>query len=167
MGCDIHGTFQRKTQRGWQDVDTEYEFNRHYQLFAVLAGVRNGHGFASISTGDPVTPISEPRGIPDDFTGDLGDHSFSWLTDEEMLAYEFPRVTHRGVITREQFQTWDGEAPSAYCVAVIGPNVVMGETHFQVEWLTELKEELAYFFDEVRRLKELYGEVRFVFGFDS
>lgn len=40
-------------------------------------------------------------------------------------------------------------------------------THVRVSWETGLKDELRYFFDEVRRLQEEHGQVRFVFGFDS
>lgn len=142
MGTDIHGVFQRRTpEGGWQDVETRYDFNRYYYwLFAILADVRNGIGFAGVKTGEPVVPISEPRRIPDDFVcseghqrhqmeheGDdacwcLGEHSFSWLDSKEILAWN--------------------DRP-------------------------ELRERLSYFFDEVQRLQDEHGEVRFVFGFDS
>jgi len=121
MGTDIHGVFQRKTSDGaWQDVPSKYDFDRHYQLFAVLAGVRNGVGFAGVPTGDPVRPIAEPRGLPADFEvvqGDLhpiasedllppysrkywteedplelwmGGHPYSWLLADEMLKWSPP-----------------------------------------------------------------------------
>src|SRR5215469_11787636 len=32
---------------------------RNYDLFAILAGVRNGSGFGGCDTGDPVVPIAE------------------------------------------------------------------------------------------------------------
>lgn len=69
MGTDIHGVFQRrdKTTSQWVDVPSNYKQDRHYQLFAVLAGVRNGHGFARVRTGEAVKPIAEPRGLPKDF----------------------------------------------------------------------------------------------------
>lgn len=70
MGTDIHGTFQceRKLKKDptiskWVDVPHLYTFRRDYFLFGVLANVRNGHGFAGVDTGDPVDPISEPRGV--------------------------------------------------------------------------------------------------------
>lgn len=118
MGTDIHGVFQRhdKATGQWHDVPSNYEQDRHYQLFAVLAGVRNGHGFAGVPTGEAVTPIAEPRGLPDDFAIEdeahplatlehmnplsrkwheddeklevwMGDHSHSWLTGKEILAW--------------------------------------------------------------------------------
>jgi len=42
MGTDIHGVFQAFDNGQWRDVESSYEQDRHYQLFAVLAGVRNG-----------------------------------------------------------------------------------------------------------------------------
>lgn len=76
MGTDIHGVFQRHnpTTGNWEDIPSNYEQQRHYQLFAVLAGVRNGTGFAGIKTGEPVTPISVPRGYPEDFSVEDDDH---------------------------------------------------------------------------------------------
>ena len=107
MGCDIHGVFQRydKESKTWQDIESAYDQDRHYFLFGILANVR----------GDD-SPIAEPRGLPADFEivgGDhpisdirhafpsrkqwykageplvvwMGDHSRSWLTGEEMLAW--------------------------------------------------------------------------------
>ena len=117
MGTDIHGVFQRHDAGKFVDVPSDYEFSRHYQLFAVLAGVRNGSGFAGIQTGEVVKPIAEPRGLPDDFeTTDedvhplasielmepwhrrhheegeplevwMGDHTHSWLTSDELLSW--------------------------------------------------------------------------------
>lgn len=69
MGTDIHGVFQRHdpATNTWVDIPHNYEQNRHYQLFAVLADVRNGYGFAGVVTGEPVKPIANPRGYPADF----------------------------------------------------------------------------------------------------
>ena len=209
MGTDVHAVFQKKVAAkdgttNWECVQTKWEQNRHYQLFAVLAGVRNGFGFAGVITGEAVTPISEPRGIPvdsgiggdgciatpwEDRWGDayvwLGTHSHSWLTSTEMLAHyrTLPTVIKTGVITREEFLSWDGSTPpETYYGSVSGPGVVtipqnrarfiesnLGEdyTHVQIKWSQGLKEELQYFFDEIQRLHDLHGEVRMVFGFDS
>jgi len=112
MGTDIHGVFQRYDQdrAQWRDVSSNYDQDRHYQLFAVLADVRNGIGFAGTATGEAVQPIAERRGLPVDFeirdgymhpltelahidpsrqiyreAGEalevwMGDHSYSWLS---------------------------------------------------------------------------------------
>ena len=81
MGTDIHGVFQRldKTTGQWHDVASNYEQDRHYQLFAVLADVRNGYGFAGIPTGEVVTPIAKRRGLPADFAMDGDSHPIATL----------------------------------------------------------------------------------------
>lgn len=135
MGCDIHTVWQANDADGvWYDIASEYDENRHYALFGVLAGVR--------SYCSDHEPISLPRGLPDNFAvvdGEyhpvpshlakkydedgltwLGDHSRSWLLGSEMLAWSDANVN-----------------------------------------------DLAYFFDEVRRLVAAHGEIRLVFGFDS
>lgn len=67
MGTDIHTIFQKRVGDVWENIPSEYEGGRHYDLFAHLAGVRNGTGFAGVLTGAPVKPIAEPRGYPEDF----------------------------------------------------------------------------------------------------
>lgn len=100
MGTDINGVVQErlvKAREGspfrWRNL-MEIEADRNYALFAALAGVRNYGN---------ITPISEPRGLPEDFetiNGDevklaysggkvwMGDHSYTWLTLEEMLDWD-------------------------------------------------------------------------------
>lgn len=70
MGTDIHGIFQVKRDGRWYDVQSMFNENRHYFLFAWLAGVRNGYGFAGIKTHEPLVPLSEPKGYPEDFEVD-------------------------------------------------------------------------------------------------
>lgn len=67
MGTDIHVVFQKQVLGQWVPIPSEYSANRHYALFAHLADVRNGTGFAGVSTGDIVEPISSVRGLPKDF----------------------------------------------------------------------------------------------------
>lgn len=72
MGTDIHGVFQARKDGDWKTVPSSYNFERQYSLFACLAGVRNGFGFAGVSTFSPITPISSPRGLPEGFPGEIG-----------------------------------------------------------------------------------------------
>lgn len=91
MGCDIHPVIEIKSK-----YDDEWKLAacrgvpqyRSYSAFALLAGVRGG---------DPVIP---PRGLPEDLSNEtkllmdqkglyLGDHSFSWLTLEELDRDDF------------------------------------------------------------------------------
>jgi hypothetical protein len=69
MGTDVHAVWQAKKGDKWVDIESTWDQNRHYFLFAWLADVRNGFGFAGIPTHDPIKPISERRGLPDDFEG--------------------------------------------------------------------------------------------------
>ena len=216
MGTDIHGVFQRHDGARWRDVASLYEQARHYQLFAVLAGARNGKGFAGIAIGEVVTPIAEPRGLPPEFEvwkhNDhpiqtleqmdplkrkyrekylevtapmevwMGDHSHSWLTGNEMLAWieSAPEVVKTGILDRKDYEAWDGVTPpESYCggisgrdVAQINDSAIEKEqrpewTHIRCCWQSNLRAELGYFFDEVARLVAEHGDIRFVFGFDS
>lgn len=76
MGTDIHVVVQRREGPLWVNVDMgwnglsrrEHPLTwRDYNAFAILANVRNGHGFAGIYTSDGFQPISDERGLPDDF----------------------------------------------------------------------------------------------------
>lgn len=68
MGTDIHGGMFRRYRgdKNWRFM-SEVPRNRNYALFAALAGVRNGHGFAGVETFEPLVPIAEDRGLPSPF----------------------------------------------------------------------------------------------------
>ena len=110
MGCDIHQWFEVRKNGKWEPAEVRIECDyhegpdcyrcdgttrakagdRHYDVFAVLAGVRND---------EDVVPIAEPRGFPADMAqGHEGDvcgwfpddsdpdlHDCSWLTLRELL----------------------------------------------------------------------------------
>lgn len=86
MGCDIHAIIEKRGRYTWINKG-DPDIGRNYELFAVLANVRNEDG---------IPCIAEPRGAPRDcssaFRGWLasweGDaHSASWVTLAEMKAY--------------------------------------------------------------------------------
>lgn len=119
---------------------------RNYRVFAMLADVRNGFGFAGCPTGDRIEPIAGARGWPDDL-GDLawvaradedyhiadgdvypGDHTASWLTLRELDAYDWTAGSRRcGVISFEQFAqrklTGETGQPDYWCGATSGPGI--------------------------------------------
>jgi len=205
MGADIHAVAQKKTPSGFEDVPTEWDRRRHYFLFAWLAGVRNGYGFAGVVTHAPITPVSEPRGLPDDFLiiedhshpcrkeiapgfyaqehwDDsvglwLGDHSHSWLSFDEIISAAPPITWRTGMIDRVTFDGWDGiSPPEEWCSDVFGQGVRVADnpacvtdedTYVRVCWRTTAANEIDYFLTEIRRLKELHGDGRIVFGFDN
>jgi hypothetical protein len=191
MGTDIYGVFQRRDKNTgkWHDITSNYKQDRHYQLFAVLAGVRNGYGFAGVPTGEPVAIISDPKGYPKDFPVDdesysqwIGYHSHSWLSGQEMLAWfeKAPTVLKTGILDRGTYDRWDGDSvPDSYSRGIFGGGILIIKnneadkrenpnwTHIQCTWTSSLRDELGYFFEEVARLVVEHGEVRFVFWFDS
>lgn len=136
MGCDIHICLEvhkdgkwvplvRMIPNKWYDAehekmalaegrdywetqetqDTVYE-GRNYDLFAILADVRNGRGFAGCDTGNGFLPIAFPKGIPSDahpdtveFLNSFGcdGHSHSWHTLEAFEKYNWDMTAkHRG-----------------------------------------------------------------------
>jgi hypothetical protein len=91
MGTDIHGVFQRRNPATaqWEDIPHKYEAGRDYYLFAMLAGVRNGFGFAGCEIFEPLTPIAEPRGYPDDFQVDGDTHTLATMEHMDPRRREF------------------------------------------------------------------------------
>ncbi|MBP7622431.1 MAG: hypothetical protein KA763_00555 [Xanthomonadales bacterium] len=150
MGTDIHGRLQYRYSKDSKYIDGgEIENDRNYRVFAMLAGVRNGRGFAGVRTHVPIVPISEPRGIPSDcnasgedlqlsvYRGDamvngrywLGDHSHSWLTLAEIL--EWPGwggpLDRTGVLDADEFKRIEanGGTPESWCGGVSGSDVIV------------------------------------------
>lgn len=127
----------------------KYYDDRNYNLFAMLADVRNGRGFAGVQTGAGFAPLSEPRGLPDDLSDDLrgepeedkdgepwfayktrvdlGDHSQSFATLAELEAYDWSRTTKQcGVISAQQYEVWKEKRgrPDSWCGDAWGPGLV-------------------------------------------
>lgn len=145
MGTDIHYRFETKVKAEqnqvatkadaseWVTIETRYEGHRHYLLFAVLAGVRNGYGFAGVYRHEPLQPIAEGRGLPPDLKfgededWEFGDHSRTWVLGSEILEWaKLDRMlVHAGIISREQFESWGGKSPDSYCGGVSGPGVLV------------------------------------------
>ena len=108
----------------------------------------------------------------------MGDHSHSWLSADEILnAPSIGTFWCTGVLKIEDFLQWDGKSePEHYSGGVMGDGIKVAPspvdvdeacTHVQVYFTKNQDESVKYFVDEVRRLKELHGDVRMVFGFDS
>lgn len=156
MGCDIHLTAERRVNGQWLNDDLHVEdgyiqnrpahndrlySGRNYDLFAILANVRNGHGFAGVDTGDGFNPIASPRGVPDDASQLYRDwvaewggngHSHSWFIVSELLAYDWTQVTtKRGVLdSLHELARWKlFGAPEAWSGSISGHNI----THHVVD----------------------------------
>ncbi len=143
MGCDIHSVAEKRREDGtWQAVEN-VGFNGcySYKVFAFLAGVRNSFD---------VPPISEPRGIPTDVAvhapvdcepwGFGYAHSSSWLSVEELEAFDYER----------EFARW------------------VGRSDFENEFeMTTYKRFLgSWFFENLAEMKAA-GAERVVFWFDN
>ena len=193
MGCDIHThvEYYGVSSKEWIDCnhyrrnkyysfdEGEKEFDvievcglRNYNLFAVLADVRNYAG---------TEYIDEPRGIPDDCNKYIKEdferwgydaHSASYFTLKELIDFyeEHPKNKVSGLISLKQAKALDekGVLPTSYCQWT---NI---EGYVHREWevdsplkllINELKErleEVFYSYDE-----ELLDKIRFVFWFDN
>lgn len=162
MGCDIHMFVEVKKGNNWEKVgkifdypyydsakeskidEDGYEWNpkkidnpytgRNYDLFALLADVRNGHGFAGCDTGNPITPLSMPKGLPKDISigikkeSDLCDgdgHSHSWFLIEELLKIDKNNVkTQRGWVDIDNYRIFKKKGkPKDFSGGVSGGNI--------------------------------------------
>ena len=94
MACDIWmDLYEKKGDKSYKKVENFKDFEgRSYLLFSILAGVRNN--------GEVDEPIQEQRGLPDGLSWDngqkgilngvnLGDHSYGYVTIQEILDYKY------------------------------------------------------------------------------
>lgn len=139
MGCDIHLFTERRIGDRWHLQREEVYDGRNYDLFGILANVRNGRGFAGIKTGLGFEPIDDPRGTPKDAspeylkeleTWGADAHSHSYFTLRELLDYDWTQTTGKtGWVTLREFERWArwhrkaGYGPEEYCADVAGPQI--------------------------------------------
>ena len=151
MGCDIHLYVEKKVDGKWQfqgkltendcisfEGPSFYD-GRNYNLFAILADVRNCRGFAGIKTGKGFNPISDPRGFPEDASAeckalveswDCDGHSHSYHTLRQLLNYDWTQSTTLqgwcSMVEWERWSRWDrkqGKGPDSYCGMVSGESI--------------------------------------------
>lgn len=126
MGCDIHAHYERRV--GWTRTEDfelwadkgDAELDRQYELFALLAGVRND--------GYNVKPISEPKGLAPNMSEELeayvegysaDGHSHSYLTLAELKAADLQQEIEDDhlILSRDE----KGQIES-YCGSTTGPH---------------------------------------------
>ena len=117
------------------DVISDWYSGRNYSLFAILADVRNGYGFAGVDTGDPVVPIDAPRGLPDDVSRTIHQqseywgvdgHSHSHFTVRELIDADWQQqIVKRGWVGPEEFYRWDKfkSSPKSWSGGISGRQV--------------------------------------------
>lgn len=131
----------------WRSFGREVLCDRNYILFAILADVRNGYGFAGCDTHDPIKPLRtweqsrhsndilfSPRcqtsspasdyGVYDNLW--LGDHSQQVISVEELLSYDFQqRLVEYGVFAVDEFLKFMmGDRNVDYSYNTWGQNIV-------------------------------------------
>lgn len=156
MGCDIHphyevrrgGKWERHDARGKYETGkyddgsphTDYDkwwadplyIGRNYDLFAILANVRNGVGFAGVRTGGGFTPIAMPRGIPQDVSRPvMDDYCLVVIPDDP--DKEWPDA--EGLCFASRAQEWVDSGASYYPFPP-GTGVVSNPDYHSASWLT-------------------------------
>jgi hypothetical protein len=118
---------------------TQYlDLYRDYDLFAILANVRNGLGTAGCETGTGFLPISDNRGLPEDTSDEAGklgnwneSHSHTWVSLKELLEFDWTRTTvHYGGLSAREFLEWD---------TVKGRQSAPEVVHYFFPWHTTIK----------------------------
>jgi hypothetical protein len=174
MGTDIHFYVEVFNNGDWvtadkweEDKDEEqpvkyvnnqFYHDRNYDLFAILADVRNGRGFAGVKTSDGFNPISHPRGLPNDACKEILElskhwgidgHSHSWLTVKELMAFDWTQTVKKcGLVSGEIYYSWNqynrenGEAPEEYCGGVGGHGVIIVSEEEMSQLINEMKNKL-------------------------
>ena len=143
MGTDIHMIAEvRKNGKwetildnifnGWTDEKTcvPYQF-RNYNLFAILANVRNGVGFGGCITGETLNYISLPKGYPDDMDERSEEflsyeHSGSWLTLKEIFDFNWLQEHRRaGYVSEDAYKNciMKNLYPTDWCGDIYGKDI--------------------------------------------
>lgn len=152
MDTDIHMVAEIRKNGIWKtmldNIFTEYKNTsfetetcvpysyRTYDVFAILADVRNGTGFAGVKTGERFNVISKLKGYPKDmnetsktFVGDEwgGHHSASYLTLKEIFDFDWDQL-HRGYgcLTEIEYKEsiMQGKHPECWCGDASGPDLI-------------------------------------------
>jgi hypothetical protein len=155
VGTDIHLFVEKRGSKNeaWEEVrppfktrwnDTQYSWSpyaqsddindprpdptdRNYNLFAFLADVRNGIGFA----GTRVAPQFADRKLPPDTCYKeevcwFGDHSFTYATLKELVTAPWDiEFRSTGVVDIAQFRSYQKDGiPEGWCVNIWGRDIV-------------------------------------------
>lgn len=118
----------------WNQPYTDHPYDgRNYDLFAILADIRNGTGFAGCKTSYGFNPISEPKGLPKDITDEVKEllkdwgYGYSYFTLKEIKEYDWEQqIVHIGIISEEQYvkMKTTRQNPDTWYDSVGGENIV-------------------------------------------
>jgi len=220
MGCDIyfyvevrkdgewrHHDWEAKyvmnvSENGYRDMNYDRLFDdplyvgRKYALYAILADVCNGGGWAGVQDENGFNPISEPRGLPADVSAPVKKesddwlsicHSHSYFTLAELKAYDWQQTVELHVgLTAEEYGVFKKEGkPSSWGGGAYGElarvlsNEEMGRAiesgttehaYTLVKWRETYADLCKRFVNETIPALEKLGEpddVRIVFWFNN
>lgn len=118
----------------WNQPYTDQPYlGRNYDLFAILANVRNSTGFANGRTLHGFKPISNPKGLPEDASDEVKElldnygYGYSYFTLKELKDYDWEQqIVRVGVITEEQYVKMKEtrQNPDTWCGGAGGRNVI-------------------------------------------
>jgi len=199
MGTDIRLFVEKKVNGQWESIkgkfnnDDEIEdaydgdeifFERAYEVYAMLAGVRNGEGVDGPGTGAYYSPISLPKGLPADAsiyiakqykkqnTDPYSAHDCSWLLLKEILEYDWDRQERiSAYVSKEHAKAFyeTGTIPGSID-RKNKSNRILKLGYEKIEWGSNYAEIVGNFYSRIMPRLGEYGEpdeVRIVFWFSS
>lgn len=180
MGTDIHLAVEKQNEDGtwhlierpvmrhagekfaypaWSESFDGDPEERNYEVFAFLADIRNGEGFAGSLTGKRVEPQVAGRGLPEghmqrlyvDEDGyerhvpDLGYHDFTWATLGELVGLPWDmEFKSCGLVNEAEYKTYKAKGiPDSWCGGVGGHNIVVHET--EAEFLASIGDKREHY----------------------
>lgn len=176
MGWDIHSVAQILTEGEWVTVETHFYERRAYDMFGMLAGIRNQD------------PIVEPRGFPKDFEVDDNDvHEKYWMgyhTHSYLFLNELQNACKlTGFLSEEDYlaKNWKNitsvisfTEPVVIVTEYAYPNEITDSSvkkYISVEKNKDIPDDLPELIERLRSIADEYNlnsnEVRIVFGFDN
>lgn len=172
MGCDIHG-FLEIVSESWVDCVHGIPDNRTYDMFGLLAGVRNY---------TDCKPISNPRGLPEKVSWQVKDslekwgsdaHSRSWLSVKDFKEHDWELESLDGRVSTIDKNTGKELSKASYTFLQDHPDEAEKQ-NVELKHLTRKAKDLipfawVCFIDYMKSLAENYGDenVRIVFWFDN
>lgn len=183
MGCDIHMFAEKKKNGKWKQMREEFRQDawggdgkyysdhpyegRNYELFALLADVRNRDG---------IKPFSEPKGIPEDASDSYREivedwscdgHSHSFFTLAELIKFNSSELSAQEVFDTSVIISKDNEGNTTSTAAWTN-----AEHHGQVgsrKLFSTFKDEKNPIDTIIEQFKyeEDMNNVRVVFFFDN
>ncbi len=115
MGTDIHSIAQVQVDGKWRTVAVGIGGDpRSYNMFAMLADVRNGYGFAGIKTSDPFPVIHERRGLPSDLALNEDGDSLTIKSEDLLLSWDYGADALGSKVLKVQL--WMGDHSHSWCL---------------------------------------------------